>query len=80
MESGSDFNFQHLSNYKFPCVEKTEVQEILSKWSMVDGLKLQAYSFDKAFKKYQEKEFLTVILILEYFQSCNTRSALIFQN
>jgi len=62
MEPGSEFNFQSLPSHKFPSLAKTEVKESLTKWSMIDGLKLQAYSFDKPFKKYNERDFLVNFL------------------
>ncbi|CAL8094428.1 unnamed protein product [Orchesella dallaii] len=62
MDPGGYFNFQHLSNHKFPALENPTVKENLVKWSMIDGLKFQAYSFDKPFRKYNERDFLTDFL------------------
>ncbi|ODN05397.1 hypothetical protein Ocin01_01271 [Orchesella cincta] len=59
MDPGGHFNFQYLPNQKFQALENQTVKENLGKWSMIDGLKFQAYSFDKTFRKYNERDFLT---------------------
>ncbi len=63
MDPGGNFNFQNLPDYKFACVDNTNFKENIAKWSMTDGLKLQAYSFDKPFKKYNENAFIVVIYL-----------------
>jgi hypothetical protein len=60
MEYGGAYGFQHLQNTKLPCLGKKEIQEYLTKWSMIDGLKVQGYSFSKPFKTYLLDDFVQV--------------------
>lgn len=66
MDPGGTFNFQNLPDFKFSCADNTNFKENILKWSMTDGLKLQAYSFDKPFKKYNESDFIVVRYLLNH--------------
>ncbi|OXA46672.1 hypothetical protein Fcan01_18724 [Folsomia candida] len=58
MEFAGRYGFQHLPLEKFPCWENKEIKEKLTKWSMLDGIRLKAYSFTRPFKDYLHEEFI----------------------
>ena len=54
------FNFHALVNHSFPGYEKSSTQELLMKWSLQNGMKLQAFAFDRPYKTYLYQEFVKV--------------------
>ncbi|CAG7717356.1 unnamed protein product [Allacma fusca] len=66
------FTFGHLHDVKFDNLQKKETKELLSKWSMQDGLRAQAFYFDGKFKTY-----LLDNLIRDFFGSAHVMGNLL---
>ncbi|KAJ3284669.1 hypothetical protein HK104_009823 [Borealophlyctis nickersoniae] len=69
--SGSHFQFEFLSDAKFPGFQSKDVQDLLFKWGMQDHAYMARFTYDRAPRAYEMDSFL-----LDFFNDPNVNPRL----